>query len=594
MQEARPSASNCDGMLRPSVDLHGSRSLQHTPSPAPRRFARAALALLALGFSVTMPAGALATTPPTVTETFTATGSEQSFVVPTGVSSVRVEAVGAAGEGGFDGSVGGSGADVVGQLPVAAGETLYVEVAAPGFGGAGFGGPEGGGNGGNASDVRTIPVGTTGSLESQLLVAAGGGGGGGEFEGGSGAGGNAGDPGVSSPGSSNGGGGGGGAGTLTGGGAGGEGCFESNGPWSGGAGSFGLGGNGGESFGFPFTGGGGGGGGYTGGGGGAGSCEPGPEAGGGGGGGGANFVFGGATFYAIGTAAPTTSPSITIAYPSPATATPDKSTLTFPGTQPQQTVSAPQTVTITNEGGNPLSITGTTFADSASPLVSDHPEDFLIGSSSCLGPVAFETTCQLTVRFAPQGEGTRTASLQVASNAGAGTTVIELSGTGGSLPQGQPGASGATGPAGAAGADGPQGPAGTNGADGSQGPVGAAGTNGQQGPTGPAGGPGASGPQGPTGKQGPPGPPAFFECHPRQGSGRYQTACYVRVMKASKSAASATLTRHGVVFARNRPGAIVAGKSLILKLLRPLSRGRYTLTLVSKSGAVTRQTITFR
>ncbi len=419
------------------------------------------------------------------------------------------------------------------------------------------------------------------------------------FDGSSGGiGGNAGDPGVSSSGSSNGfGGGGGGAGTLTGGGAGGEGCGFGSGPWFGGSGSFGLGGNGGISEGFELAGGGGGGGGYTGGGGGAGSCELAFQSGGGGGGGGANFVFGGATFYSIGTAAPTTPPSITISYPSPATATPDTTSLTFAGTQSQQTVSAPKTLTIANEGGNPLSITGTTFADSLSPLGSDHPEDFLIGSSSCLGPVAFETTCQLTVRFAPQGEGVRTASLQIASNAGAGTTVVELSGTGGPLPQGPPGATaGSTGPAGAAGANGSQGPAGAMGADGSQGSAGAAGANGQQGPTGSAGVPGMNGSQGvtgATGKQGPPGPPAFFECHPRQGSGRYQTACYVRVMKASKSAASATLTRHGVVFARNRPGAIVAGKPLILKLLRPLSRGGYTLTLLSKAGAVTRQTITF-
>ncbi len=170
-----------------------------------------------------------------------------------------------------------------------------------------------------------------------------------------GTGGNAGDAGVSSAGSSNGdGGGGGGAGTLTGGGAGGEDCFErESGPWSGTAGSFGLGGNGGESFGFPFTGGGGGGGGYTGGGGGAGSCEPGPEA-----------------VAVVAAVAPTSSsaarpstrsarprrqppPSITISYPSPATATLEETSLTFPGTQPQQTVSAPQTLTIANEGGNP-------------------------------------------------------------------------------------------------------------------------------------------------------------------------------------------------------------------------------------------------
>ncbi len=116
---------------------------------ARRRPTRAALAVAVLGVSSIMfaPAVAAAATPPTVTETFSATGTEQSFTVPTGVSSVRVEAIGAAGESGFDGTVGGSGADVVGQLPVTAGEILYVEVAASGFGGAGAGN-EGGGNGG--------------------------------------------------------------------------------------------------------------------------------------------------------------------------------------------------------------------------------------------------------------------------------------------------------------------------------------------------------------------------------------------------------------------------------------------------------------
>ncbi len=157
---------------------------------------RAVAVLAVLGVGAIAPSCALAGTPPTVTKTFSATGSEQSFAVPTGVSSVRVEAIGAAGEGGFGGTIGGSGANVVGQLPVSAGEVLYVEVAGSSFGGAGLGG-EGGGSGGNASDLRTIPFGTAGSLESRLLVAGGGGGGGGAFDLSSGGtGGNAGDLGV--------------------------------------------------------------------------------------------------------------------------------------------------------------------------------------------------------------------------------------------------------------------------------------------------------------------------------------------------------------------------------------------------------------
>jgi hypothetical protein len=584
LQEDKPRASNCDGMLKSSVDFDRFPPLQRSLRLARRRYAPAALTALALGIGVIAPAGASAATPPTVTETFISIGAEQSFTVPAGVSSVRVEAIGGAGESGFEGSTGGVGADVVGQLPVSAGETLYVEVASPGAGGVGFGGP-GGGSGGDASDVRTISILSPGSPESRLLVAAGGGGGGGSFAGGIGGnGGAAGDPGANGTGGSTGSGGGaGGAGTLTGGGAGGEGCNFGSGPWSGGAGSFGAGGNGGEDFGFPLTGGGGGGAGYTGGGGGGGTCDPGQ--GGGGGGGGANFVFGGATFYSIGAAQLSTPSSVSITYPTPATASPNTTALTFPGTQPQQTVSAPQTLTIVNEGGNPLSITGTTFADSASPLASDHPEDFLIGSSSCLGPVAFETTCQLTVRFAPQGEGARTASLRIASNAGAGTTVVELSGAGGALPQGPPGATGptgATGPGGAAGSPGAAGPAGAAGADGQQGSVG---------PTGAPGGSGPQGPAGPAGKQGPPGQTAVYECHRRRGKGHYQTACYVRLLGQPQALTSAKLTRGGVVYASAPAGTLPAGKPLVLKLTKPAPSGRYTLTLLS-GHRVIRQTVT--
>src|SRR5271168_2715935 len=65
------------------------------------------------------PAGAFASNPKSVTETFASTGSEQSFTVPTGVSSVRVQAIGAAGETATSTEIfehnnaqGGAGADV--------------------------------------------------------------------------------------------------------------------------------------------------------------------------------------------------------------------------------------------------------------------------------------------------------------------------------------------------------------------------------------------------------------------------------------------------------------------------------------------------
>ena len=232
------------------------------------------------------------------TKSFTYTGGEQEFKVPSGITSVHVEAVGGAGGvgGHFFSPVGGSGgvgAVVSGVLAVTPGKTLYVEVGGDGepglfaeAEGLGFGGFNGGadsgeihepglgGGGGGASDVRTVSraeAATT--LGSRLLVAAGGGGGGAgqclSATGSGGAGGNAEEPGGSGSECSNSGGGA-GAGTSTEGGEGGAaGEFGSNG-------NMGTAGDGGTDT---EAGGGGGGGFYGGGGGGSGG-----NAGGGGGG----------------------------------------------------------------------------------------------------------------------------------------------------------------------------------------------------------------------------------------------------------------------------------------------------------------------
>ncbi len=506
-------------------------------------------------------ASASAVPPPTVTETFPSTGTEQSFTVPAGVSSVRVQAIGAAGETAtsthlneHSNAQGGAGADVVGQLPVTAGEVLYVEVADKGFNGAGSG-QGSGGAGGDASDVRTVPRGLDDSMESlqsRLLVSGGGGGGGGTwYEFGGGRGGDVGGRGDSSGGGFGFGGGSasgsGGAGTLTGGGAGGAGCFQTlPEPWFGTDGALGLGGSGGQSHGLEETGGGGGGGGYWGGGGGEGSCEFGGPSAGAGGGGGSSFVSEEASSASFGLASALTEPSVSITYATPATATPSISMITFPTTQPLQTVSPPQTITISNEGGNPLQISAAKFVNSSPGLPTDHPQDFLVDASSCLSQVAFEESCQLIVRFSPQAQGTRTATLQIASNAGAGPTVVALTGTGGTLPQGP---SGAPGPSGATGQKGPAGAAGKQGAT------------------------------------------AVYVCHRRKGRGKFVIACFVRILSAPKSVVSATLTRGGVVYARTAPGAVIAGQQLVLKARRRVSAGRYTLILISKS-ATTRQTIT--
>jgi LPXTG-motif cell wall-anchored protein len=230
-----------------------------------------------------LPPGCLAAAQ-TVTCTYAFTGAEQTFAVPTDVTSLDVAAVGAAGAngvaiGGGTPGAGGAGAQASATVTVTAGSTLYVEVGGTptagsctslctgGFNGGGTTSSTGGGGGG-ASDVRTVASADSGTLASRIVIAAGGGGGGRTTGAGTGGAGGAGDangadatPAVGV--------GGGGAGTSSAGGAGGT---------SASPGSPGTDGQGGSSFG-----GGGGGGGLFGGGGGG--KDQGPAGAGGGGGG---------------------------------------------------------------------------------------------------------------------------------------------------------------------------------------------------------------------------------------------------------------------------------------------------------------------
>ena len=122
--------------------------------------------------------------PPTTPTTFFETGAVQTYTVPAGVTSVKIQAWGAQGGDGA-GGLGGKGGYAVGTRAVTAGEILYVNIgnndsggmSSGGQGGGGQGG--GGGDGGVASDVR---VGTT-ALSGRIIVAGGGGGGGGGGDG---------------------------------------------------------------------------------------------------------------------------------------------------------------------------------------------------------------------------------------------------------------------------------------------------------------------------------------------------------------------------------------------------------------------------
>ena len=131
------------------------------------------------------------------TTTFSYTGNVQSFVVPSGVTSIAFTAVGAS--GGYDNgpngngmASGGYGGVATGTLTVTPGSTLYVVVGGRGLSSSAFryppstlaggyngGGSSGcstctsdGGSGGGATDIRT----SSSDLTTRLVVAGGGGG----------------------------------------------------------------------------------------------------------------------------------------------------------------------------------------------------------------------------------------------------------------------------------------------------------------------------------------------------------------------------------------------------------------------------------
>jgi hypothetical protein len=465
-------------------------------------------------------------------DSFTSPGT-YGILVPAGATQATVQAAGAAGGPGY--ATPGEGATVTASVPVSPGQQLTVIVGGPGgtdssdgtaaggypagVGGFGAGGPSGtttsgstptGSGGGGASSVL--------SGSDPLVVAAGGGGFGDAVSGGD----------AGSSGQGNGAEGGGDPGTSSGGGAAGTTASGNQGT----PGVYGVGGAG------ATTSGGGGGGGYFGGGGGA-SANSGFGAGAGGGGG---FSFVTSTGAVLSAPAPTTaSPGVTVTFES-ATAQPSVSSLNF-GTEAQGVAGAAQSITVTNSGSAPLTVSGVVLSGA-------NPSDYVV-TDGCQQPVAAGSTCQLDVRFAPQGSGASSATLSLFTNAASTPAPVFLSGTGGTLPQGPPG---------------PQGP------DGAQGPQ------------------GTQGPAGPAGKV------ELVTCKTtvhRTRKGRLQTRrkCTGRLVSGvlkvtNATAVKATMSRAGHVYGSGigvgGDGALVA-----LNVQRRLPRGRYTLTLDTRSGTRT-------
>jgi IPT/TIG domain/Collagen triple helix repeat (20 copies) len=132
---------------------------------------------------------------------------------------------------------------------------------------------------------------------------------------------------------------------------------------------------------------------------------------------------------------------------------------------------------------------------------------------------------------------------------------------------------------------------GAEGKPGERGPEGPAGTNGKEGAMGLAGPQGPAGAQGPAGPAGAPGKVELVTCKLVKKKRRKTQHCKTKLVsgtvkfKASgASAARATLSRHGRVFAAGAASVRHGRMRLRLERLRRLRAGRYTLTLIGGTG----------
>ena len=98
-------------------------------------------------------------------------------------------------------------------------------------------------------------------------------------------------------------------------------------------------------------------------------------------------------------------------------------TVTFPAQQ-VGTVSAPSTITITNTGGLPVTISSVLGSD-----LGEFP-----GSTTCLTVIAAGTSCQIVISFQPTAVGARSETIVITSDGVGSPQAISVSGTGVSAP----------------------------------------------------------------------------------------------------------------------------------------------------------------
>jgi len=106
----------------------------------------------------------------------------------------------------------------------------------------------------------------------------------------------------------------------------------------------------------------------------------------------------------------------------PASALVSPSDLTYPS-RAIGSISGNKTVTVTNSGGLPLSVTSATITGA-------NASDFVIAKNTCTKAVGQGKTCRIGIQFNPTASGARTATLEIDSNASNGMQSASLNGIG--------------------------------------------------------------------------------------------------------------------------------------------------------------------
>jgi len=102
--------------------------------------------------------------------------------------------------------------------------------------------------------------------------------------------------------------------------------------------------------------------------------------------------------------------------------------LNFPGTITEGTLSSPQNVVLTNSGNATLHVQTIVLGGTNS-------SDFTISANNCIGQVAANTNCVVSLTFAPLGPGVRSATLTITDDASNSPQTLNIQGTGGTAAQ---------------------------------------------------------------------------------------------------------------------------------------------------------------